>query len=37
VAYIASCIGAEMGLDEDVQKDLVLAGAVHDIVGASVA
>ena len=31
VAYIASCLGAEMGLDEDVQKDLVLAGAVHDI------
>ena len=31
VAYIASCIGAEMGLDEDIQKDLVLAGAVHDI------
>lgn len=31
VAYIASCIGTEMGLDEDIQKDLVLAGAVHDI------
>jgi HD-GYP domain len=31
VAYIASCIGAEMMLDEDIQKDLVLAGAVHDI------
>lgn len=31
VAYIASCIGAEMGLSEDVQKDLVLAGAMHDL------
>lgn len=31
VAYIASCIGAEMGLEEETQKDLVLAGAVHDI------
>jgi HD-GYP domain-containing protein (c-di-GMP phosphodiesterase class II) len=31
VAYMASRIGAEMGLDDDAQKDLVLAGAVHDI------
>jgi HD-GYP domain-containing protein (c-di-GMP phosphodiesterase class II) len=31
VAFIASCIGSEMGLDEDRRKDLVLAGAVHDM------
>ncbi|MBN1980901.1 MAG: HD domain-containing protein [Chitinivibrionales bacterium] len=31
VAYIASSIGAEMGLSEDSQKDLVLAGILHDI------
>ncbi|MBD3343725.1 MAG: HD domain-containing protein [Chitinivibrionales bacterium] len=31
VAYIASVIGAEMGLDDERRKDLVLAGAVHDM------
>ena len=31
VAYMASRIGAELGLDNDKQKDLVLAGAMHDI------
>jgi HD-GYP domain-containing protein (c-di-GMP phosphodiesterase class II) len=31
VAYIASAIGEEMGMDEERQKDLVLAGALHDI------
>lgn len=31
VAYIASCISEEMGLDEDTQKNIVLAGSMHDI------
>jgi len=31
VAYIAFALGEEMGLDPGVQKDLVLAGALHDI------
>ncbi|MBD3322545.1 MAG: HD domain-containing protein [Chitinivibrionales bacterium] len=31
VAYIASVIGAEMGLDDEQRKDLVLAGALHDM------
>jgi HD-GYP domain-containing protein (c-di-GMP phosphodiesterase class II) len=31
VAYIASCIGEELGYPLDKQKDLILAGALHDI------
>jgi HD-GYP domain-containing protein (c-di-GMP phosphodiesterase class II) len=31
VAYLASSIGGEMGLSYDALKDLVLAGALHDI------
>ncbi|MBI5102511.1 MAG: HD domain-containing protein [Nitrospirae bacterium] len=31
VAYIASSLGAEMGLSEAKQKELLLAGALHDI------
>jgi HD-GYP domain-containing protein (c-di-GMP phosphodiesterase class II) len=31
VAYMASRIGTELGLDDDSQKDLVLAGTMHDI------
>jgi HD-GYP domain-containing protein (c-di-GMP phosphodiesterase class II) len=31
VAYISTSIAEEMGLGEDVQKDLILAGALHDI------
>lgn len=37
VAYIASCIGAEIGLDDNRQKELVLAGIVHDIGALSLA
>lgn len=31
VAYIASSISDEMGLSEEIRKDLVLAGILHDI------
>ncbi|MDP2157982.1 MAG: HD domain-containing protein [Nitrospirota bacterium] len=31
VAYIASCLGEEMGLSEEEQRDLILAGVLHDI------
>jgi len=31
VAYLATRIGGEMGLSDDDQTDLVLAGALHDI------
>lgn len=31
VAYIALCIGSEMGIPPDELRDLVLAGALHDI------
>lgn len=31
VAYVASCIAEEMGLSVSDQKDLLLAGALHDI------
>lgn len=31
VAYIAHCIGAEMNLSEPELRDLVIAGALHDI------
>jgi HD-GYP domain-containing protein (c-di-GMP phosphodiesterase class II) len=31
VAFIAWCIGKELGLDDDRIKDLVLAGIMHDI------
>jgi len=31
VAYLSARIGEEMGLSYDAQKDLVLAGALHDI------
>ena len=31
VAYIASCVGEEMGFSLGRQKDLILAGALHDI------
>ncbi|MEW5705873.1 MAG: HD domain-containing phosphohydrolase [Actinomycetota bacterium] len=31
VAYIAYCIGGELGLSEEQQSELLLAGALHDI------
>jgi HD-GYP domain-containing protein (c-di-GMP phosphodiesterase class II) len=37
VAYIASCIGEELGLPMETQKDLILAGALHDIGALSLA
>jgi len=37
VAYIASCIGEELGLPLEKQKDLILAGALHDIGALSLA
>lgn len=36
VAYIASTLGAELGLPAERQRELVLAGAVHDIGAISV-
>lgn len=36
VAYIAGAIGEKIGLPEDVRRQLVLAGAVHDIGGLTV-
>ncbi|NLB88974.1 MAG: HD domain-containing protein [Syntrophomonadaceae bacterium] len=36
VAYIAGAIGQEIGLPEDIQRQLVLAGSVHDIGGLTV-
>jgi HD-GYP domain-containing protein (c-di-GMP phosphodiesterase class II) len=37
VSYIASCIGEELGLPLERQKDLILAGALHDIGALSLA
>jgi HD-GYP domain-containing protein (c-di-GMP phosphodiesterase class II) len=37
VAYIASCIGEELGFPLEKQKDLILTGALHDIGALSLA
>jgi HD-GYP domain-containing protein (c-di-GMP phosphodiesterase class II) len=37
VAYIASCLGEELDLPLEKQKDLILAGALHDIGALSLA
>ncbi|MDD5676009.1 MAG: HD domain-containing protein, partial [Chitinivibrionales bacterium] len=37
VAYIASCIGEELGFSLEKQKELILAGALHDIGALSLA